>query len=53
MRRTWEIQQVTMCELMGATVALAAFSVVPRYVLVSSGKPVPSEKMNVRTIEVV
>jgi hypothetical protein len=38
---------------MGATAALVAFSIVPRHVLVGSGQPVPSEKMNVGCVGVV
>jgi len=37
---------------MGATAALAAFSIVPRHVLAGSGQPAPSEKLNIAGIGV-
>jgi len=37
---------------LGTTATLAAFSLVPRYVLARSGRPAPSEKMNVGCVGV-
>jgi len=50
-RRNGE-KQVTRREFMGATAAMAAFSIVPRHVLAGSGQPAPSEKMNVGCVGV-
>ena len=44
--------QVTRREFLGTTAALAAFSIVPRYVLARSGQPAPSEKMKIGCVGV-
>jgi len=45
-------KQVTRREFMGATAALAAFSIVPRHVLAGSGQPAPGDKLNIGCIGV-
>ena len=44
--------QLTRREFLGATAALAAFTIVPRHVLAGAGQPAPSEKMNVGCVGV-
>jgi len=44
--------QLTRREFLGATAALAAFSIVPRHVLAGGGQPAPGEKMNIGCVGV-
>ncbi|MEN6332667.1 MAG: Gfo/Idh/MocA family oxidoreductase, partial [Phycisphaerales bacterium] len=43
---------VTRREFLGAAAACAAFTIVPRHVLAGSGRPAPSEKMNLGCVGV-
>ncbi|MBN2138328.1 MAG: Gfo/Idh/MocA family oxidoreductase [Sedimentisphaerales bacterium] len=52
MRRPAQDQRVTRRQFLGASTALAAFTIVPRHVLAHSGRPAPSEKLNVGCVGV-
>ena len=52
MKKRKRDKQVTRRDFMGATAALAAFSIVPRHVMAGSGQPAPGDKLNIGCIGV-